>query len=60
MRIQRFEATTVQEALQKGPGAELAVAQLMGGVGAIAPTGSAQAVLNLTAVAPVHLVIGKV
>jgi hypothetical protein len=38
-----------QEALQKGPGAEMAISQLMGGVGAIAPNGSAQAVLNLTA-----------
>lgn len=38
-----------QEALQKGPGAEMAVSTLMGGVGAIAPNGSAQVVLNLTA-----------
>ena len=38
-----------QEALQKGPGAEMAISQLMGGVGAIAPNGSAQVVINLTA-----------
>jgi uncharacterized cupredoxin-like copper-binding protein len=38
-----------QEALKKGPGAEMVVSKLMGGVGAIAPTGSAQVVINLTA-----------
>ena len=38
-----------QEALQKGPGAEMTLSKLMGGVGQIAPTLSAQAVLNLTA-----------
>ena len=38
-----------QEALALGEGPALAVVQQMGGVGAIAPTGSAQAVLNLTA-----------
>ena len=38
-----------QEALQKGPGAEMTVSKLMGGVGQIAPNGSAQVVLNLTA-----------
>lgn len=38
-----------QAALQEGPGAEMAVSKLMGGVGAIAPQGSDQAVLNLTA-----------
>ena len=38
-----------QEALQKRPGAEMTVSKLMGGVGQIAPTLSAQAVLNLTA-----------
>lgn len=42
-----FEA--FQETLQQGPGAEMAVTQLMGGVGAIAPNGSAQVVINLTA-----------
>ena len=38
-----------QEAMALGEGPALALVQQMGGVGAIAPTGSAQAVLNLTA-----------
>jgi uncharacterized cupredoxin-like copper-binding protein len=38
-----------QEALQEGEGPALALVKQMGGVGAIAPTGTAQAVLNLTA-----------
>ena len=38
-----------QEALKKGEGPALALVQQMGGVGAIAPTGSAQVVLNLPA-----------
>jgi hypothetical protein len=38
-----------QEALQSGPGAEMTVSQLMGGVGAVAPNGSAQVVINLPA-----------
>jgi len=38
-----------QEAMKKGPGSEMTVSKLMGGVGAIAPTGSAQVVLNLPA-----------
>ena len=38
-----------QEALQQGEGAALALVKNMGGVGAIAPTGSALAVVNLTA-----------
>ena len=37
-----------QEALAVGEGPALRLVQQMGGVGAIAPTGSAQAVLNLT------------
>lgn len=38
-----------QEALKKGPGPALAVSKEMGGVGAIAPKGAAQAVINLQA-----------
>jgi uncharacterized cupredoxin-like copper-binding protein len=38
-----------QEALKQGEGPALAMTKQIGGVGAIAPTGSAQAVLNLTA-----------
>lgn len=38
-----------QEALQQGEGPALALVKNMGGVGAIAPTGSAQAIVNLTA-----------
>jgi uncharacterized cupredoxin-like copper-binding protein len=38
-----------QEALKEGEGPALALVKQMGGVGAVAPTGSAQAVLNLTA-----------
>jgi len=38
-----------QEALATGEGPALALVEQRGGVGAIAPTGSAQAVLNLTA-----------
>lgn len=38
-----------QEALKKGEGPALALVQQMGGVGAIAPTGSAQVVLDLPA-----------
>ncbi len=38
-----------QEAMKNGPGSEMTVSKLMGGVGAIAPNGSAQVVLNLPA-----------
>jgi uncharacterized cupredoxin-like copper-binding protein len=38
-----------QEAMRNGPGSEMTVSKLMGGVGAIAPNGSAQVVLNLPA-----------
>ena len=38
-----------QEALNQGEGPAMALVKLMGGVGAIAPTGSAQAILNLPA-----------
>lgn len=38
-----------QEALKQGEGPALALVKEMGGVGAIAPTGSAQAVINLPA-----------
>jgi uncharacterized cupredoxin-like copper-binding protein len=38
-----------QEALQQDQGPALALVKNMGGVGAIAPTGSAQALINLTA-----------
>jgi uncharacterized cupredoxin-like copper-binding protein len=38
-----------QEALQQGEGPALALVKHMGGIGAIAPTGSAQAVLDLPA-----------
>jgi hypothetical protein len=37
------------EAMKSGPGAEMTVSKLMGGVGAIAPTGAAQVVLHLPA-----------
>lgn len=38
-----------QDALKQGPGPALAITKEMGGVGAIAPNGSAQVVINLTA-----------
>jgi hypothetical protein len=41
--LQQFE-----EALKQGEGPAMALVQQVGGVGAIAPTGSAQAILNLT------------
>jgi hypothetical protein len=44
VRLEQF-----QEALKQGEGPALALVQQMGGVGAIAPAGSAQAILNLPA-----------
>ena len=42
-------AQQFEEALKQGEGPALAMTQQMGGVGAVAPGGSAQAVINLTA-----------